>query len=179
MIYVKYLILVLLDWLLAILGLVIVPIALLFTPRKATNLPRWAWLWDNDVDGLNGDSGWQDKHPETYSSFFWRFWWLAIRNRTTNFGRRIAGYTLTTQPFFKGNPFIGNGKGKPTGWTFIWVPREAFCFYLVAPWFNGKKCLRIYLGWKCLPDNSKGVPIWKPARCSLVYSISPFATFGL
>jgi hypothetical protein len=95
---------------LIILGLVVVPVALLFRTtedvvdpsnltypeRKVVHLPKWAWLWDNDAEGAMSwmvrwpDLCW-DKDP---TSFLSMFQWMAIRNPVNNmrFTRGIAAY---------------------------------------------------------------------------------------
>lgn len=74
----------------------VVPVALLFTPREADSLPRWARWWDNDVS-INGDhqvpAPLEDTpeiraacyyapghHPR---SFYARWVWLGLRNRAS------------------------------------------------------------------------------------------------
>jgi hypothetical protein len=76
-----------------ILAPVVVPIALVFTPREANALPAWARPWDNDVS-INGD---QDEGAETYyapghdrRSFHARFVWLALRNRASWLAQRLG-----------------------------------------------------------------------------------------
>lgn len=66
-------------------GLFVVPIALMFAGEK---LPKWAWIWDNDRDGINGDGGFKNEHCPAYKlqygGFLCRFIWLAIRNPAAN-----------------------------------------------------------------------------------------------
>ena len=83
---------------LMIVGLFVVPIALLFKqPLNTTNnnglflpyrLPRWAWLWDNDRDGVQGDNGFNFEHCPSYGlkygGFLCNYIWLAIRNPVSN-----------------------------------------------------------------------------------------------
>lgn len=88
---------------LMLLGLPIVPIALLFRivheettqaftqypgTWKLVTLPRWAWLWSNDRDGAWGDTrGWWDANAAFKggcSAFANMFWWLAVRNPANN-----------------------------------------------------------------------------------------------
>lgn len=51
-------------------------------------LPRWAWLWSNDRDGLLGDKrGWWSANTPFYVSYthpFCMWWWAAIRNPANN-----------------------------------------------------------------------------------------------
>jgi hypothetical protein len=78
--------------LVAIIGLIIVPIALLFTGTLKNNLPKWAWFWGNDEDGLQSPSLDKDEHFTTPGSYLDRLYWLAIRNPACNFSRYI-GYS--------------------------------------------------------------------------------------
>ena len=70
----------------SILGLIAVPIALLFA--KDGKLPKWAWIWDNDRDGINGDDGFKNEHCPSYGlkygGFLCSYIWLAIRNPSAN-----------------------------------------------------------------------------------------------
>lgn len=70
----------------ALLAPVVVPLALLFTPREANALPWLFRWWDNDVS-INGD---QPEGAETYyalghdrRSFWARYVWLGWRNRAS------------------------------------------------------------------------------------------------
>ena len=72
---------------LTIVGIFIVPIALLFA--KDNKLPKWAWIWDNDRDKIQGDGGFKNEHCPNYGlrygSFACNYIWLALRNPCANF----------------------------------------------------------------------------------------------
>lgn len=130
-------------------GFVIVPIALLFRTerpvsnpdkqaypsRKEVHLPRWAWIWDNDAEGM---MSWMDEWPEMCwngkpYSFISMWQWAAWRNPANNmrFIRGIAVYL----PDVKEHAFWGkesvndkdyvNGKG----WNFIYCKGKYFPYY--------------------------------------------------
>lgn len=115
---------------LTIAGLFVVPVALLFpddSQKAATirqvdgawwwlrRLPRWAFLWDNPLDGSLGDSrqlrwalrdipfGWKN------TDFRAQWWWLAVRNPLHWFKsfwlvcdvRRCRFFLLAGQPFVR------------------------------------------------------------------------------
>lgn len=71
----------------------VVPLALVFTPREAEHLPRlFAW-WDNDVS-INGDHA--EGEPTYYArwfdrrSFIARWVWLGWRNRASRLSQQLG-----------------------------------------------------------------------------------------
>lgn len=96
---------------------IVVPIALLFTKWEAESLPKFFWIWDNDVN-INGDTrtddphdglgGWGVRHVpyEANSqeaidmcyyapghhprSFYARWVWLGLRNRASALSLRLG-----------------------------------------------------------------------------------------
>lgn len=85
---------------------VVVPVALLFTPRSANALPRWAAWWDNDVS-INGDRmvpAPLEDTPEVRAACYWapghhprsfyaRWVWLGLRNRASALAV-LLGHTM-------------------------------------------------------------------------------------
>lgn len=99
---------------LLVVGLLVVAVAVLFAVpsvslidgRPIFNLPRWAWLWGNDFDGLDGDKrAWWAANCDALvfwgllpwlrakgvplgslpvTSWLARWWWAAIRNPVNN-----------------------------------------------------------------------------------------------
>lgn len=79
-----------------LLGLLVVAVAIPFrVPGKSlsdgrpiSNLPRWAWLFGNDYDGLLGDKrGWWAANTPwgvAVDSWLAMWWWAAIRNPVNN-----------------------------------------------------------------------------------------------
>lgn len=82
-----------LNWAADILGLAIVPIALLWCDRDSEHLPHWAWPWCNEWDSINGYSNshhWERRWGDSTRSYWPRFLWLAIRNRSANLSQLIG-----------------------------------------------------------------------------------------
>lgn len=70
-----------------LLGLFVVPVALLFCSREDEHLPHWAYPWCNEWDSINGYSNrghWEARWGSATRSYWPRFLWLAIRNRAAN-----------------------------------------------------------------------------------------------
>ena len=169
--------LVCIDLPVTLLGVIVVPIALLFCDSESEHLPNFAWLWDNDETGINGDGGWRGpEHANGQErTFWWRFLWLALRNPANNWSYYVLGWKTTAQTTYRtgGDPMTSNrGPGHP-GAVYI----EAFeagrmypCYYVVWRWSKGR-CLRIYLGWKNMGWNTDG------SRVQFVWVVNPFMTF--
>lgn len=165
-----------LFWLLAdlpmmLLGLIMVPLGLLFCGPTTRNMPKLFWPWDNDAYGIDGDGTWDPatqtgsgwKGPEhtagNYASFWNRFVWLAIRNATNNFDYALGFPQKEGQEWkFIGDPTTTDGG--VSGYVYVecrdtpgsWFP-SAFSFYLVHQYaWLPSKCLRMYFGWK-IHDN--------------------------
>lgn len=174
------------------LGLLVVAVAIPFRVadksvsdgRHIENLPRWAWLWGNDFDGLLGDRRyWWDVnadeeilwgllpllrkiiprlpmlHADCYLAMWW---WAAIRNPTNNM-RRLALYSCPVAEC----SFTGYGQAevndKPGqgGWQFVigkrgW--RRWYGFYWVHQW-NDSKAFVVRLGFKI---NARNYPADTP-----------------
>lgn len=75
-------------------GWIAVPLALLACDRNSERLPRLAWLWDNDDDGINGDWPWQSTHGGKTRTHLYRLRWLQVRNPVHNLAWRV----LSVQP---------------------------------------------------------------------------------
>jgi len=67
---------------LALLGLFVIPIALLFD-KESTNWPKLFWLWGNQE---NVPTWWFNYvlNAPFYKAVFYRWWWYAIRNPVNN-----------------------------------------------------------------------------------------------
>lgn len=164
-----------------LLGLVAVPIALLFCKPEDEHLPRWAWPWDNAADGINGDGdahgGWRG--PEHANgrerTFWWRFVWLALRNPVHNFGVFLLGWKCSNATRYRvwgdsrtsnmnpGHPGSMYCEGYEAGRT--WP-----CYYLVWRW-SENRCVRAYFGWKNKNFASDGRYV------QFVAVFNPFMTF--
>ena len=151
-----------------ILGLIMVPIGLLFCNKDSQHMPKFFYPWDNDRDGINGDGTWDPttqtgsgwKGPEhtmgNYTSFWNRFRWLALRNPTNNFDYTI-GFPQTSdlKYTYTGNPNTSDA-GTP-GLLVVYAKKGpitvAYAFYLVYRYpFLKTRCLRLFFGWK-IQDN--------------------------
>ncbi|WP_213881188.1 hypothetical protein [Pseudomonas sp. dw_358] len=151
------------------LGLFIVAIAIPFRVnavsgsdgRPIVNLPKWAWLWGNDYDGLLGDKlgEWATEVPFGVSidSFFAMWWWAAIRNPSNNmrfvslWAAPIIGSTIT----YKGAAHVRDHDGE-AGWQFVTVEnggRHWYCFYLVHQW-STTRAFVIRMGFKVEPADA-------------------------
>jgi hypothetical protein len=99
---------------LAILGLFVVPFAMVFARQGLTTdgrptgkLPNVLGWFDNAIDGDYGDRrGWWIDNCSTAAWFGWfpnlkstdflaRYWWLAVRNPINNFKRFVVGADCT------------------------------------------------------------------------------------
>jgi hypothetical protein len=96
--FLKWFASVLLLWGAQIVGLIVVPVALLHLrvrdrhfPLPMNNvLPQWARAWDN-ADSPFGDTYWFQRYPGFEALRFWpRFRWLALRNRAHNLSRWLG-----------------------------------------------------------------------------------------
>lgn len=161
----------LLHIVLAAVGIVVVPIALLFKTsgtsvsdgRPIIVLPDWAWLWSNDFDGALGDKrGWWDAHAPFglgAHHFFSMFVWLAIRNPVNN-KRRTSWFACPVADCYvdyAGDFEVEDKPGK-TGWQFVEAEHERTeqvwrGFYLVYPW-NAERALVLRLGFKIKPSHA-------------------------
>lgn len=143
---------------LTILGVFVVPLALLRpdnSQKAATyktdgvhewwlqTLPRWAYLWDNPYDGSLGDEhfrwagkdipfGWKN------TGFLARWWWLAMRNPLHRFKSFIICCDIRLCKFFllAGQPFVRD-RADATGYQLALAVRN-----------DGALFWRIYWVWK-------------------------------
>lgn len=152
-----------------VLGLFVVAIAIPFRVsavsgsdgRPIVNLPKWAWLWGNDYDGLLGDKlgEWATEVPfgVPITSYFAMWWWAAIRNPSNNmrfvslWAAPIIGSTIT----YKGDAHVRDSNGQ-AGWQFVTVEnggRHWYCFYLVHQW-SATRAFVIRMGFKVDPSDA-------------------------
>jgi hypothetical protein len=161
-----------LDTLLLITGLFVVAIAIPFrvkdksvtTGEDIVNLPKWAWLWGNDVEGLLGTSlkTWKDqtpfKLPVDHPVSMWA--WAAVRNPSNN-ARLIPYFSCPVAKCkfqYYGQEEVVDSLGFD-GWQFVIGDdgkRKYYGFYLVRPW-SATRSLVIRLGFKIKPFH-KGIP---------------------
>lgn len=130
----------------------VVPVALVFTPREANQLPWLFRWWDNDVS-INGDQG--EGTPTYYApghdrrSFWARYVWLGWRNRASYLGllmgyRYLPGEKEDTQRW--GDPATGRDHA---GWC---LTRCAHLYQLYLVKRVGPMCIRVNFGHKVWAD---------------------------
>jgi len=139
---------------LIILGFIVVPLAYPF--RKGNHFPRWAWLWDNDQDGIYG-ANWFHHGVLTFKTCWL---WSAVRNPTNNMRFWIG---LNREDGFRAVHTFGD-MGIPTPrkarelgratWHLTLVRRGILwhmSYWYIKPISNVKH-FRIRIGYKCTPD---------------------------
>lgn len=166
-------------------GLVVVALAIPFRVpavslsdgRRIVNLPRWAWLWGNDFDGLLGDKRgwWSENTPLGWptDSFLAMYWWAAIRNPANNmrlldaFSAPIVGAVID----YRGS-YVVEDKPWQDGWQLVWSEQNGkrwFGFYLVHCW-NEERAFVIRLGFKIKPSHSGQ----DEPRKGLTFKVNPY-----
>lgn len=152
-----------------VIGLVVVAIALPFRVkgysgsdgREISNLPKWAWLFGNDYDGLLGDrrGWWAENTPFGWpvDSFMAMWWWAAVRNPVNNmrfvklWQAPVKGSTIT----WVGDYTVRDHPGE-AGWQFVTTEnggKHWYGFYLVHQW-SDTRAFVIRLGFKVQPDDA-------------------------
>lgn len=187
---VQWLLLIIVRVALIIVGLPVVAIAALFPVqgvsvsdgRPIWNLPRWAWLFGNDHDGLDGDRRlWWAENCDAYvlfgllpllrrfgiasppqlsvTSWLSRWWWAALRNPVNNL-RLVAGFNCPVAECLITNwgNFIVEDKPGMGGIQFVMANRSGgssrwFGFYWVHEW-SATRAFVIRLGYKIKPEHS-------------------------
>ena len=154
---------------LIVIGLPVVALAIPFRTecvsasdgRPIVNLPRWAWLFGNDYDGLLGDKRgwWADNTPFGWpvDSFAAMWWWAAFRNPVNNmrfvklWQAPVKGSTIT----YVGDYTVRDHPGE-AGWQFVTTEnggKHWYGFYLVHQW-SETRAFVIRLGFKVQPDDA-------------------------
>jgi hypothetical protein len=177
--------------LLKILGVFIVPIALLFskdttldvkeqyTGWKPMRLPKMFSIWDNLTYGTMGNYGWTKKayNPWFYKNptgFLSQWYWLAIRNPANGLNglEFLRCIQSECEIGYKGKPIIDNGK---YGYQFVWAESKAgktyTGLYLYFPYTKSAKsrCLELRLGFKIIPSEAD-----RTRPVGLTFIINPF-----
>lgn len=137
-----------------LLGLLVVPIAIL------TNWPSIFWPWNNQDHPVDGGNFWKNKCGDT---FWCKYQWFALRNPCFNLGRL---FSVSGRPYkHVGDLEVGDKSSGGSYWVFS---SPFFEYYLIKPY--GKRCLRIRFGWKLYKK-----PLGKPADfCFVVNPFQPY-----
>lgn len=137
-----------------------VPAVSLSDGRAIVNLPRWAWLWGNDFDGLLGDKRgwWAENTPFGWAvdSFAAMWWWAAFRNPANNM-RLLEAFSapvIDSKITYRGR-YVVEDKPGMGGWQFVIVENDGkrwFGFYWVHEW-STTRAFVIRLGFKVKPSH--------------------------
>jgi len=187
MIYLKWLVLALIDILLLLTVPLAAPVVAAFTRYQPWGQPAytWGWLWGTYDNPPQGDEGFVRKRAwfpgECYGwkGYLNRINWM-IRNPCYGFARWVAlDYRPDTVQEVVGHDGISDKAGIP-GWYFVRVRDLAtmkvigFEFYGVFPYpFWKGRDLRMRLGWKIMTSKFK-VNGFAP----IVNTINPFDGYG-
>jgi hypothetical protein len=154
---------------LVLLGFLVVAIAIPFRVkghsvsdgREIVNLPKWAWLWGNDFDGLLGDKrGWWAANTPfgvAVDSYIAMYTWTALRNPANNkrllswYQTPVVGSVIT----YKGDYTVEDKPGMG-GWQFVKTVHDgtaSYGFYLVHEW-SLTRAFVIRFGYKVKPSHA-------------------------
>lgn len=157
-------------------GLLIVAVALPWSYTEGyTNLagwqmrklPRWAWLWSNDHDGIEGDTEGRYQVRDGYGFGWWpRYNWAALRNPANNFSRHVIGFHFGKVERIEWNGSRPDADDDRIGWTYnralvggLWLPGWT--------WTTRRWCWSF--GWKIRHSR----PSWK-AQIGFTTTIGPY-----
>lgn len=156
---------------LQLVGIVVLPIVLLFIPKDRETLPAFVRWFDNAEiplgigskdDGLAGPAYYRDEAIATYKKFvrsdylalyICRYVWLAFRNPINYFQYKVIGFQVpkagikVIQP---GDPFVGNKQGEHAGTSSLVIEangKQYRDYYKVIK-LGKTRCLRIRIGYK-------------------------------
>ena len=180
----------------AILGLPILGVTLLFVSRSSETLPKLFRLWDNgelyfketdDPDGLMGPKYYREERGTLYKydlpffKVYWeRFNWLALRN-PADYLKYLLGPKVKDKLTVKevsGTTNVGDHIGNDVGTYKLVVingdGKEYWEYYTIKqyPFANGKYIFRLRLGWK-IKDPSDDL---EGKRIPFEFSITPIKT---
>lgn len=184
MIYLKWLVLALIDWALLLTVPLAAPVVAAITRADEyhDNGYSWGWLWGTYDNPPQGDEGFVSKRAlflgatTGWKGYCNRVHWM-IRNPLYGYAKLVCvkwepTYTVSVQ----GNENISD-KRKIPGWLFALARNDdgkvvAFEFYLVAPWGKSRD-LRMRLGWKITTSK-----VHEYGFAQLVNSINPLDGYG-
>ena len=174
-----------------LLGILLLPIVLLFIPRDVENLPRFLRWFDNYSgvvrkypagDGLSGGPIYRTvRAVEGHTNLFWeRYYWLALRNPINYFSCVVLGVTtegleqINENVKVYGDPDVGDqSKSGCNITTWSVGSKDLICFYYVKAYtlFGKDLCIRIRMGYK--PQPAVGVLFPNGYVCS-INPVMPF-----
>lgn len=160
-IFISFLIKLFYDLPLMLLGLILIPIGLLF--EQDNHMPKLFWLWDNAKYGVNGGGFWRRTNGEN-TSFWAKYKWLALRNPTYNSSKYLISHVSTGIQSVIGNPKVSRDGDE--GWYFA---RDGFAWeyqYINAYQLFGSRCIKLRAGWKILNRQAGEL-------CQFVFSFNP------
>lgn len=183
MIYLKWLVLAILDYVL----LLTVPIAALvisaFTREGSYLEPeyKWGWIWGTYDNPPQGDEGFVEKRSlfpgvtTGFKGYLNRVHWI-VRNPLYGYAKMSSiPYSEELQLSYKGDPDISDKYGRP-GWYFAQLREsgklKAFEFYGIFP-YSKTRDVRIRLGWKLMTSKFK-----EYGFAQLVDTFNPFDGYG-
>lgn len=183
------------------LGFAVVPIALMFpddSQKDSTyiqngtqewwlrQLPSWAKLWNNSIDGTLGDPDfrWASRDipfGRKNTSFLGQFWWMAVRNPANCLKRFILSCDVRNHRVEKlgGKDYVRDDLNS-TGWQFLKCGKY-YTFYGVWKWPKTERALVIQLGNKFdLEDNIKTYPDGQEYKYfkGFTFEINPYKFIG-
>jgi len=183
MIYLKWLVLALLDWALLLTIPIAAPIIAAFTREQPHDSPTytWGWIWGTYDNPPQGDEGFVRKRAlftgvtTGFKGYLNRIHWM-VRNPLYGYAKYCSiNYDKDASLTWTGNPDISD-KYKISGWYFAKLQKAGrllgFEFYCVTPW-SATRDLRMRLGWKMMTSKFK-----EYGFAQIVNSINPFDGFG-
>lgn len=183
MIFLKWLLLCLIDWLMHITLLVAPPTIALFTREMPYDQRpyTWGWLWGTWDNPPQGDQGFVRSHatfPEIttgWKGYVNRVQWM-WRNKLYGLAKLMAiSYSPTLRLSYVGDPNISD-KYKRPGYYFAKLHDGkrlvAFEFYCVLPW-SARRNFRCRLGWKFMTDKFS-----RYGFAQFVNTANPFDGYG-
>jgi len=203
---IKSLLLAILKLLLFVIGIVILPIGLLFreefpeTQKPFTKYPPGNWMmvrvptwmkwWDNLSDGALGDKrGWwdnwtKDNYGKPCTAFYSMYMWLAFRNPVNYFSRCVAGIDVSTCKISKvfGDDVVTEDPGTKQYQLLEAVDSNNTKykrFFLCRAYnSNPTKALLVDIGWKIKLEHNKVTSDSPDSEKfkGIVFTISPWKT---
>ncbi len=160
MAYVKWVLLLIPSYLMAIIGRILAPVLPFFASDSGW-LPKWLDWFQTPFDCIDGDDGHLERWPGTdaWSTYKRRVAWL-LRNVAYGFDMRVCGIKVnpdSDQIVYEGNPDIGDNtgiSGKCKWFAYRDGELIAWQWYYVKHYeiFGIHKCVRIGFGWKIWND---------------------------